>query len=70
MAKGASAEKAVREMRGAIGRLLDRLPDLRLDPEADDVHITGEVFRKGPAPIASKGLVKGPHSDVRVRLPP
>ena len=25
--------------------LLDRLPDLRLDPDADDVHITGLVFR-------------------------
>jgi cytochrome P450 len=25
--------------------LLDRLPDLRLDPEEDDLHITGLVFR-------------------------
>ncbi len=25
--------------------LLDRLPDLRLDPEAEDLHITGLVFR-------------------------
>ncbi|MGH9919269.1 MAG: cytochrome P450, partial [Nitrososphaerales archaeon] len=25
--------------------LLDRLPDLRLDPDADDLHITGLIFR-------------------------
>ena len=25
--------------------LFDRLPDLHLDPEAEDVHITGLVFR-------------------------
>jgi cytochrome P450 len=25
--------------------LLDRLPGLRLDPDADDLHITGLVFR-------------------------
>jgi cytochrome P450 len=31
-----------------LGALSERLPDLRLDPEADDVHITGLVFR-GPA---------------------
>ena len=36
---------ALMEMRVAIGRLLDRLPNLRLDPEANDVHITGEGFR-------------------------
>jgi cytochrome P450 len=29
----------------ALNALLDRLPDLRLDPSADDVHITGLVFR-------------------------
>jgi cytochrome P450 len=29
----------------AINALLDRLPDLRLDPDADDVHITGGTFR-------------------------
>ena len=29
----------------AVNRLLDRLPDLRLDPAADDVHITGLGFR-------------------------
>jgi cytochrome P450 len=36
------------EMRTALNVLLDRLPDLRLDPErveADDVHIHGEQFR-------------------------
>src|SRR5438552_2375219 len=29
----------------ALNALLDRLPNLRLDPEADDVHITGQTFR-------------------------
>jgi cytochrome P450 len=33
------------EMRVALNVLLDRLPDLRLDPEADDPHIRGQVFR-------------------------
>ncbi len=33
------------EMRVAINLLLDRLPNLRLDPEADDPHIRGQVFR-------------------------
>jgi cytochrome P450 len=29
----------------ALNAILDRLPDLRLDPDADDVHITGLGFR-------------------------
>jgi cytochrome P450 len=33
------------EMRVALELLLDRLPDLRLDPEAKDPHIRGQVFR-------------------------
>lgn len=33
------------EMRVALNRLLDRLPDLRLDPDGDDPHIRGQVFR-------------------------
>ncbi|HXX89706.1 MAG TPA: cytochrome P450 [Acidimicrobiales bacterium] len=33
------------EMRVALNLLLDRLPGLRLDPEADDPHIRGQVFR-------------------------
>lgn len=33
------------EMRTAINLLLDRLPNLRLDPEGDDPHIRGQVFR-------------------------
>jgi cytochrome P450 len=33
------------EMRSAVNALLDRLPDMRLDPAAEDVHIHGEVFR-------------------------
>ncbi|MCP4908335.1 MAG: cytochrome P450, partial [bacterium] len=33
------------ETRVVLESLLDRFPDLRLDPEAEDVHITGMVFR-------------------------
>jgi len=33
------------EMRVAVNRLLDRLPNLRFDPEGDDPHIRGHVFR-------------------------
>ena len=33
------------EMRVALNLLLDRLPDLRLDPSVDDPHIRGQVFR-------------------------
>ena len=29
----------------ALTAVLDRLPGLRLDPEADDVHVTGVAFR-------------------------
>jgi cytochrome P450 len=31
-----------------LNALLDRLPDLRLDPEADDVRVTGLIFRAPP----------------------
>ncbi len=33
------------ETRVAMNRLFDRLPNLRLDPEADDVHVHGLMFR-------------------------
>lgn len=33
------------ELRVAVNRLLDRLPNLRLDPDGDDPHIHGERFR-------------------------
>ena len=33
------------EMRVALNLLLDRLPNLRLDPQGDDPHIRGQVFR-------------------------
>jgi cytochrome P450 len=33
------------EMRVALNLLLDRLPNLRLDPDGDDPHIKGQVFR-------------------------
>jgi hypothetical protein len=29
----------------ALNALLDRLPNLRLDPEAVDVHVAGLTFR-------------------------
>jgi cytochrome P450 len=37
------------EMRTALNLLLDRLPNLRLDPDADDPHIRGQVFRSPTA---------------------
>ena len=33
------------ETRVLLEVLLDRLPGLRLDPEAEDVHVTGQIFR-------------------------
>jgi len=33
------------EMRVALNLLFERLPNLRLDPEGDDPHIRGQVFR-------------------------
>ena len=33
------------EMRVAINLLLDRLPNMRLDPAVDDPHIRGQAFR-------------------------
>jgi hypothetical protein len=37
------------EMRVAVNLLLDRLDNLRLDPDADDPHIRGQVFRSPTA---------------------
>jgi cytochrome P450 len=37
------------EMRTAINLLLDRLPNLRLDPDGHDPHIRGQVFRSPTA---------------------
>jgi cytochrome P450 len=37
------------EMRVAVSAVLDRLPGVRLDPAADDVHIHGERFRSPTA---------------------
>jgi cytochrome P450 len=37
------------EMRVALNFLLDRLPNLRLDPDAKDVHIRGQIFRSPAA---------------------
>ena len=36
---------ATMETRVVLDRLFERLPKLRLDPEAEDVHITGMAFR-------------------------
>ena len=33
------------ETRVALNAILDRLPNLKLDPTAEDVHITGQGFR-------------------------
>jgi len=33
------------ETRVALDAILDRLPNLRLDPQAQDVHVTGRAFR-------------------------
>ena len=37
------------EMRVALERMFDRLPDLRLDPEDKDPHIRGQMFRSPTA---------------------
>ncbi len=37
------------EIRVALNLLFDRLPDLRLDPDGDDPHIRGQVFRSPTA---------------------
>jgi len=36
------------EMRVLLNAVLDRLPELRLDPAAEDVHIHGLIFRSPP----------------------
>ena len=33
------------ETRVVVDAILDRLPNVRLDPAEDDVHITGQIFR-------------------------
>jgi cytochrome P450 len=33
----------------AMETILDRLPKLRLDPAADDIHIRGHAFRSPPS---------------------
>ena len=37
------------EMRVALNLLFDRLPNLRIDPDGDDPHIRGQVFRSPTA---------------------
>lgn len=36
------------EMRSAVSALMDRMPNMRFDPAAEDLHIYGEVFRSPP----------------------
>jgi cytochrome P450 len=36
------------EMRVLLNAVLDRLPGLRLDPDAEDVHVHGLIFRSPP----------------------
>ena len=36
---------ALTETEVVVNAVLDRLPGLRLDPAAEDVHVTGMVFR-------------------------
>lgn len=33
------------EMRVALNLMFDRMPNLRLDPDGDDPHVRGQVFR-------------------------
>jgi cytochrome P450 len=47
------------EMRVALNLLFDRLPGLRLDPDAEDPHIRGQVFR---SPTAIPVLFGGAHA--------
>ena len=44
-----TAESDAAMTRAVLETLFERLPNLRLDPEAEDVHITGMIFR---APLA------------------
>jgi len=37
------------ETRVAVSALIERLPDLRLDPDAHDPHIHGQIFRSPTA---------------------
>jgi cytochrome P450 len=44
----ASTRLARLEMRVLLNVVLDRLPGLRLDPDAHDPHIHGLIFRSPP----------------------
>jgi len=54
------------EMRTAINLLLDRLPNLRLDPDGDDPHIRGMVFRS-PTSLPILFDPVSPRADAKVR---
>jgi cytochrome P450 len=45
------------ETRVLLETLFDRLPNLHLDPDAQDVHITGLIFRSPQAlPVRFDGV--------------
>jgi cytochrome P450 len=48
------------ETRVLLETLLDRLPDLHLDPDAEDVHITGMIFRS-PLSLPVRFTPTAPH---------
>src|SRR4029078_247847 len=63
------------EMRTPITLLLDRLPNLRLDPDGDDPHIRGMVFRSPTSlpilfdPVSARGCTNTPlNADFCVHL--
>ena len=57
------------EMRVALDLLLDRLPNLRLDPHGDDPHIRGQVFRSPPHCQCSSAEPPGVHGVTRGGVP-
>jgi len=49
------------ETRVLLNAVLDRLPDLRLDPAAQDPHIHGMIFRSPPnLPVLFGGVISAP----------
>ncbi|GFG55633.1 cytochrome P450 [Mycolicibacterium agri] len=54
------------EMRVAMNLLLDRLPNLRMDPAADDPYIRGQVFRS-PTSVPILFDPVSPRADAKVR---
>jgi cytochrome P450 len=57
------------ETRVLLTAVLDRLPNLRLDPEADDPHVHGLVFRSPPSLPVLFGAIDASHDTVVSKLP-